>query len=92
MYLDLGVTDRPEEISGRRLIDAREAARLTQVQLAQLMEVDQTKVSRFELGKVPTLTSLLATIALYCEVVGCDWTEVLEPYFETVRQLEQVPA
>jgi transcriptional regulator with XRE-family HTH domain len=65
------------------MVEAREAAELTQVQMAQLMNADQTKVSRFELGKVPTLPALLATIALYCEIVGCDWTTILEPYFET---------
>lgn len=64
------------------MTEAREAAGFTQVQLAQLMKVDQTKVSRFELAKVPTLPLLLATIDLYCETVGCDWTTILEPYFE----------
>lgn len=73
---------RPEEISGQLLIEAREQAGYTQMQLARLLRADQTKISRFELGKVPTLPALLGTIADYCEAVDCDWHDVLAPYFE----------
>jgi transcriptional regulator with XRE-family HTH domain len=84
----------PSEISGRRLIEARKAAGLTQVVVAERIGADQTTVSRIELGKI--VHPPLDTIGRYCQIVGCNWLTIIEPYFEVGskprrrRALEQV--
>jgi transcriptional regulator with XRE-family HTH domain len=74
------VKSTPAEISGRRMIEARKAAGLTQVVVARRLAVDQTQVSRLELGKV--VYPPLQMVGRYCEIVGCDWRAIVEPYFE----------
>lgn len=88
-----GVKSTPAEISGRRMIEARRAAGLTQRIVAEGIGADQTQVSRLELGKV--VYPSLKTISRYCQIVGCDWRMIVEPYFEARprrvrRSLEQV--
>lgn len=62
---------------------ARKQAGLTQVTVAEEIGTDQTCVSRFELGKVPSLTAALDTIDRFCKAVGCDPIEIVAPFFTT---------
>lgn len=70
----------PSEVSGQRMVAARKAIGLTQTQLADLLGVDQTTISRLELGKVTY--PQLNTIGDYCRAVDCDPIHIIEPYFE----------
>jgi transcriptional regulator with XRE-family HTH domain len=65
------------------MIEARKAAGLTQVVVAERIGADQTTVSRLECGKL--VYPPLDTISRYCEVVGCNWLTIIEPYFEVER-------
>ena len=69
---------------------ARRDARLTQVTVAEEIGTDQTCVSRFELGKVPSLSAALDTIDRFCAVVGCDPMEIVAPYFRLSGEQQQV--
>lgn len=68
----------------------RKEAGLTQVSVASQIQTDQACVSRFEHGKVPGLSTALATVDRFCAVVGCDPWEILAPHFQLSTEPEQV--
>lgn len=57
-----------EEVRAYRLRELREAAALTQVQLAERLEVSQNRVSRLEQGDIER--SQVDTLRRYVEAVG----------------------
>ncbi len=59
-------------VVGTRIRAARKGARLTQVELAKALGVEQAFLSKLELGKSDPRASALATIAEACGVTT-DW-------------------
>ena len=57
-----------------RIRDLREQRKLTQAELAKLLEVDETAISRWESGARPLTPTVLARLA---KVFKCETWEVL---------------
>jgi transcriptional regulator with XRE-family HTH domain len=57
---------------GERIATSRTSARLTQAQLARIIEVSQAELSRWERGRVEPRLGVLTKIAEACSV-SIDW-------------------
>ncbi len=56
------------EVRAHRLAEIRKAQSLTQVEVAKLMDVDQSRISRLEAGRLDTTE--LGTVKKYIEALG----------------------
>lgn len=66
-------------LSGQRLKSARRAAGISQLDLARLIGVTNSTLSRLEAGQVGNPTWDL--IDRYCDAVRCNPLPIIEPYF-----------
>lgn len=64
----------PNPPTGERILAARRAAELTQVQVAELSGISQSKLSKYERGEK---SPQLETVKRIGDAIGVDWKDLL---------------
>lgn len=78
----------PPAVIGKLMLEAREAAGLSQSELAVLLDVDQATVARHERGQIANPKWQL--IGRFSKIVGCNPLALVAPYFSWHRDFAQL--